>query len=74
MSVLNVSDWSVFAYKSQHPKTIEFPLGTTLSVSDGPLGNGKGTPYMYVSEVEQAVQDTDVSLSYTMEAYLNGNI
>jgi hypothetical protein len=80
--VLNVSDWSVFAYKSQHPKTSEFPLGTILSVSDGPLGKGKGTPYMYVSEVEEAVQDTDVSsssssssssrsLSYTVEAHLN---
>ncbi|PNF23997.1 hypothetical protein B7P43_G09291 [Cryptotermes secundus] len=57
--IMHNSNWSVFAYKSRHPKTSEFPLGTTISVSDGPLGNGKGTPYMYVSEVEEAVQDTD---------------
>jgi hypothetical protein len=68
--MLHVSDWSVFAYKSQHPKTSEFPMGTIMSVSDGPLDNGKGTPYMYVSEVEEAVQDTDVSLSCTVEAHL----
>jgi hypothetical protein len=61
----------VFAYKSQHPKTSEFPLGTIISVSDGPLGKGKGTPYMYVSKVEEAVQDTDVSLPCTVEAHLN---
>jgi hypothetical protein len=61
----------VFAYKSQHPKTSEFPLGTILSVSDGPLGKGKGIPYVYVSEVEEAVQDTDVSLPCTVETLLN---
>jgi hypothetical protein len=60
------------AYKSQHPMTSEFPMGTILSVSDGPLGNGKGTPYVYVSELEEAVQDTHVSVMYsgtTFECY-----
>lgn len=56
--IVHNSDWCVMAYKSQHPMTSEFPMGTILSVSDGPLGNGKGTPYVYVSEVEEAVQDT----------------
>jgi hypothetical protein len=51
------------AYKSQQPKTSEFPIGTILSVSDGPLSNGKGTPYVYVSEVEEAIQDIHVSVT-----------
>jgi hypothetical protein len=46
-------------------------MGTILSVSDGPLGSGKGTPYVYVSEVEDAVQDTDVSLHFSIEPHLN---
>jgi hypothetical protein len=46
-------------------------MGTILSVSDGPLGNGKGTPYVYVNEREDAVQDTDVSLHYIVEPHLN---
>lgn len=71
LSLLIVSDWSVLAYKSQQPKTSGFPLGTILSVSDGPLGNGKGTPYMYVTEFEDAIKDTQVSLSYTVQPHLN---
>jgi hypothetical protein len=71
MKPLNVSDWSVLVYKSQQPKTSEFPMGTIISVSDGPLGSGKGTPYVYVSELEDAVRDTDVSFCYTVEPDLS---
>jgi hypothetical protein len=61
-SLLTLSDWCVMAYKSQQPKTSEFPMGTILSVSDGPLASGKGTPYVYVNEREEAVHDTHVSV------------
>lgn len=64
-NVITLSDWCVMAYKSQQPGTSDFPMGTILSVSDGPVGNGKGTPYVYVSELEEAVHDTHVSVMYS---------
>ena len=68
-NVMTLSDWCVMAYKSQQPMTSDFPMGTILSVSDGPLGNGKGTPYVYVSELEEAVQDTHVSVMYSGKTF-----
>jgi len=59
---ITLSDWTVMAYKSQNPMTNDFPMGTLFSVSDGPLGNGKGTPYVYVSELVEAIQDLHVSV------------
>jgi hypothetical protein len=66
---MTLPDWCVMAYKSQQPMTSDFPMGTILSVSDGPLGNGKGTPYVYVSELEEAVQDTHVSVMYSGKTF-----
>ncbi|KDR19714.1 protein CREG1 [Zootermopsis nevadensis] len=57
--IVHNSEWALVAYKSQQLVTNEFPMGTVLSVSDGPLGSGNGTPYVYVSELEDAIQDTD---------------
>jgi len=44
-------------------------MGLVQSVSDGPVGTGNGTPYMYVSMVEQAIGDilyNDTRCSLTM--------
>lgn len=70
LALLNVAEWALVAYKSQQPVTNAFPMGTVLSVSDGPLGSGNGTPYVYVSELEDAIQDTDVSLFYIVQPCL----
>jgi hypothetical protein len=66
--IVHNSDWCVMAYNSQHAMTSGFPMGTLFSVSDGPLGNGKGTPYVYVSELVEAIQDlhNDSRCSFTM--------
>lgn len=66
---MNISEWTVMAYKSQQPMTSDFPMGTIFSVSDGPLGNGKGTPYVYVSELEEAVRDLHVSVVYSRNTF-----
>jgi hypothetical protein len=57
-----LTDWAVLAFRSLQPKTNDFPMGAVQSVSDGPVGNSKGKPYMYVSELEDAVRDTEVSI------------
>ena len=66
---MTLSDWTVMAYKSQHPMTSDFPMGTIFSVSDGPLDNGKGTPYVYVSELIEAIQDLHVSVMYSRNTF-----
>jgi hypothetical protein len=65
---MTLSDWTVMAYKSYNSMTSDFPMGTLFSVSDGPVGNGKGTPYVYVSELVEAVQDLHVSVIYSRNA------
>jgi hypothetical protein len=65
---MTLSDWCVLAYKSQHPMTSDFPMGHVQSVSDGPVGNGKGTPYVYVSKLEESVQDVYVSVMHRRNA------
>jgi hypothetical protein len=49
--------------------TIDFPMGTIFSVSDGPLDNGKGTPYVYVTELGEAIQDLHVSVMYSRNRF-----
>ncbi|KAJ4432261.1 hypothetical protein ANN_20878 [Periplaneta americana] len=52
--------YTVLAYKSQHTKTKDFPMGTIVSVSDGTVEKSVGTPYMYVTRLEDVVQDTEI--------------
>jgi len=66
---MTLSDWCVMAYRSQNTMTSDFPMGTLFSVSDGPLGNGKGTPYVYVSELVEAIQDIHVSVMYIRHTF-----
>jgi hypothetical protein len=66
---MTLSDWTVMAYKSQQPMTSDFPMGTIFSVSDGPLDNGKGTPFVYVSELVEAIQDLHVSVIYSRNTF-----
>ncbi|KAJ9586381.1 hypothetical protein L9F63_019962 [Diploptera punctata] len=49
-------------YQSLEPKTNDYPMGAVQSVSDGPVDNSKGTPYMFVSELE----DLDNRCTLTM--------
>jgi len=49
--------------------TSDFPMGTLFSVSDGPLSNGRGTPYVYVSEIIEAIQDLHVSVMYIRHTF-----
>ncbi|XP_069688923.1 protein CREG1-like [Periplaneta americana] len=58
--VVHVSNYTVLAYKSQHTKTKDFPMGTIVSVSDGTVEKSVGTPYMYVTRLEDVVQDTEI--------------
>jgi hypothetical protein len=71
---MTLADWCVLAYKSQQPMTRDFPMGHIQSVSDGPVGNGKGTPYVYVSKLEEVIQDTHVSVVYSRNTFKSYSI
>lgn len=57
--IVHTADWAVVSYRSLHPKTNDYPMGIIQSVSDGPVNNSKGKPYLYVTELEDVIQDTD---------------
>uniref|UniRef100_A0A8C2KGW0 Cellular repressor of E1A-stimulated genes 1 n=1 Tax=Cyprinus carpio TaxID=7962 RepID=A0A8C2KGW0_CYPCA len=49
--VVNKCDWA------------SMPFSNAFSISDGPAGNGTGTPYLYLTHLEISVQDLQVQIS-----------
>lgn len=58
--VVNKCDWASMATISTHEPVKGQPFSNTFSISDGALGNGTGTPYMYLTHLEISVQDLQV--------------
>ncbi|PSN58291.1 hypothetical protein C0J52_00163 [Blattella germanica] len=58
--IVHNSDWGVLSYRSLHAQTMDYPIGAVLSVSDGPVNDSKGTPYFFVSKLEDVAQDIEV--------------
>ncbi|XP_060754664.1 protein CREG1 [Neoarius graeffei] len=59
--VVNRCDWASVATISTHEPVKGQPFSNAFSISDGPLGNGTGTPYMYLTQLEISVQDLQVN-------------
>lgn len=59
--VTHVSDWGSLATVSTIEEVRGRPFADILSISDGPPGEGTGEPYMYLSPLQQAVSDLQVS-------------
>lgn len=61
--VTHVSDWGSLATISTIKEVRGWPFADIISISDGPPGEGTGEPYMYLSPLQQAVSDLQVSRS-----------
>ncbi|XP_053470997.1 protein CREG1 [Ictalurus furcatus] len=59
--VVNQCDWASMATISTHEPVKGQPFSNTFSISDGALGSGTGTPYMYLTHLEISVQDLQVN-------------
>ncbi|KAK9496740.1 hypothetical protein O3M35_013029 [Rhynocoris fuscipes] len=74
--VVHYSDWCVLSQISRQPNTTGMPLGRVFSVSDGPINNGTGVPYIYCSFFDPVVKDLMIdnrcSITVTLaEKYCN---
>jgi len=58
--VVHKCDWASMATISTHEPVKGQPFSNVFSISDGPVGNGTGTPYMYLTHMEISVQDLQV--------------
>ncbi|XP_016422121.1 protein CREG1 [Sinocyclocheilus rhinocerous] len=59
--VVNKCDWASMATISTHDPVRGQPFSNAFSISDGPAGNGTGTPYLYLTHLEISVQDLQVN-------------
>lgn len=55
--VVNQADWTSVATISTRKDIQTFPTANVISMSDGPLGNGSGIPYMYLTPLDFTAQD-----------------
>ena len=51
------SDWAALATIATREPIIGFPFANVLSISDGPVDNSTGVPYIYVSPWEISARD-----------------
>ncbi|XP_067298445.1 protein CREG1 isoform X2 [Pseudorasbora parva] len=59
--VVHKCDWASMATISTHEPVKGQPFSNVFSISDGPAGNGTGTPYMYLTHLEISVQDLQLN-------------
>lgn len=55
--IVNKSVWTAVATISSHKETDKYPFVNLKSVSDGPVGNGSGIPYFYITPLDFTGQD-----------------
>ncbi|XP_015589929.1 protein CREG1 [Cephus cinctus] len=55
--IVNQADWTAVATISSRRETETFPFVNVISCSDGPLGNGSGIPYLYLTPLDFTAQD-----------------
>ncbi|XP_015109233.1 protein CREG1 [Diachasma alloeum] len=55
--IVNQANWSSVATISTRKDIPSFPFAGVISVSDGPIGNGSGIPYMYLTPLDFTAQD-----------------
>ena len=51
------SDWAALATIATRDPIIGFPFANVLSISDGPVDNSTGVPYIYISPWEISARD-----------------
>lgn len=55
--VVNQADWASVATISTRKDVESFPVANLISIADGPVGNGTGIPYMYLTPLDYTAQD-----------------
>ncbi|KAH0947078.1 hypothetical protein HN011_010240 [Eciton burchellii] len=55
--VINQADWAAVATISTRKDVETFPVANLISIADGPLANGTGIPYMYLTPLDYTAQD-----------------
>ena len=55
--ITHESNWAAMATISSRDPTLGSPFANIFSVSDGPVDNGTGVPYIYISPWEISAQD-----------------
>jgi len=55
--ITHKSDWAAMATIAARDPIVGFPFANVFSVSDGPLDNSTGVPYIYISPWEISAQD-----------------
>lgn len=59
--VAHLCDWASLATVSSRDPVVGQPFSNVFSISDGPIAQSTGTPYMYLTPMEISVQDLQVS-------------
>ena len=55
--ITHKSDWAAMATIAARDPIVGFPFANIFSVSDGPVDNSSGVPYIYISPWEISAQD-----------------
>ncbi|EZA47318.1 hypothetical protein DMN91_012951 [Ooceraea biroi] len=55
--VVNQADWAAVATISTRKDVETFPVANLISIGDGPVGNGTGIPYMYLTPLDFTAKD-----------------
>jgi len=55
--ITHKSDWAAMATVATRDPIVGFPFANIFSISDGPLDNSSGVPYIYISPWEISAQD-----------------
>ncbi|XP_048512794.1 protein CREG1 [Athalia rosae] len=55
--IVNQNNWTSIATISSSPDIASFPFVNVVSYGDGPLDNGTGMPYLYITPLDYTAQD-----------------
>ncbi|XP_060524057.1 protein CREG1 isoform X2 [Cylas formicarius] len=68
--IMHYSEWVSLATTSTQSKITGFPFVTLKSLSDGPLNNATGVPYLYMTEMDVSGKDVEKDNRVTIMANL----
>ncbi|XP_011252500.2 protein CREG1 [Camponotus floridanus] len=57
--IVNHAEWAAIATVSVQKDTDTYPVADVVSISDGPIENGTGIPYMYITPLDTTTQNLD---------------
>lgn len=57
--IVHNADWAAIATQSTAQAVRGFPFANIVSISDGPINNSSGVPYMYITPMELSTRDIE---------------